>query len=969
MMDRRDFISGVLVTLAPRDVARLMPPQGVVAQAPTLPGFVRQWVIANTVGATFDGDRDKTKTLMLAILRVPRAVPVAAGQTTSIVSQPARLADRASRALERNDPALRRMLVTTPAARAVPSEIRSISQASQTTAPFTKDDMYSAYGIACGNPADELSRKAERYAHYIALGVQTAGAVSSYFYPPAGIALSIAGIFTEDALLALLPAPDHELNSCRTVMLTESMSSALTDPRLIPGLQSASDLAGAMINWSDPDVVRIPNLPSDQFAAVGQPLLLGVPGSDGDLTKQGQTKQALESGINVALADLRARSSRLEEAAAKAAQDAQYQKDVMQRAVEAEKAYGELRGAATIGSFILGDVFGAKDAARLFGGASNAAIDIYRLTDLFSAGKIGTFAFSGGVLSAALTFTSLFGESPNQQVLNALQHVSDQIGNFQKQINERLDRIEARQIVDLQIVSAILQTVTQNAVDTHQKLQLISNKLDSFRQTYATDARQAALDAFLKSMDNLRDILVTSSTSANSTPGLFLEDLYHHAIRTSTEGPFAGDPVVPLTLGEFRRQITLRGRVDLVFGLFDAFASLVHANLSGSSFDLPNPVEYARGTHAFMEALVLNKDRYPVANLPSKLQDLWLRGSRIRTVVNAVLAPSVITGLATTVQSTLGATKPVAPSASPRPAMTFTGGTTFARLYAKIKALEATFPPSNPRKVNSPTPSPQGPAWASSAGYQNAPWYAVDFDPVYGAAAANLIEIRPVAGPLPVRGQWFKLYTKYGEFPGQPIINDSYYLYVYGVATWMSFPTALDPLPLFTYMDAFVRQYVLDQLGTNVAQMMIDAISEIDVPGKLSFDDTASAFQALAVLAKWSNDSRGSPRTPQLAIGGKSFALGADIDYQPYLSQVPSTMGKDSLVFNVRDIVSNHVKPADISYADVTLAALNERVMDDIARLSDISATGYALKGFEIVDCAMRKLAAYMKLIGVAIPS
>ena len=270
----------------------------------------------------------------------------------------------------------------------------------------------------------------------------------------------------------------------------------------------------------------------------------------------------------------------------------------------------ELQGAGAIATFILQNIVNDPSSAKAVSTIFSSVQQVYSAASLFNLGQIGTLALSGSLIGAVSALMSLGQPGADEQILNAL-HVIDQKLD---QIRSQLNVIELQQLDILEGLNKILQNLHLNQAELVRRLATLSSRVDQLSTDITTALREKDITLLGNSIDQCRTLLGAPppySAGWAEKYASYLTSFFSHATRAAKQSIFTGgdqDLSSSDTLCKIGRT---RATADLFCGYIPQLAALVGVSFqsvdaSNTGSSIPNPIEWARGTNAYLEASTLS---------------------------------------------------------------------------------------------------------------------------------------------------------------------------------------------------------------------------------------------------------------------------------------------------------------------------------------------------------------------------
>ena len=312
--------------------------------------------------------------------------------------------------------------------------------------------------------------------------------------------------------------------------------------------------------------------------------------------------------------------------------------EAAREASRAQQQYieGEVRAGIYLGSTIIGDLFGAKDAARVFSVTGTESFKVWQLIQGFNSipPTVGSLALTGGFVSAGLAIGQALAGIPSAEEVTqkALASIQLAISTLRQEMHERFDRIERNQRQMMEALDDIFRRIVQGNWEQLARLRQMRESLNGLRSYVESQDRQAKIDELLLALDQQK--LVTPHVENAGDKELrskdslrYLTQFVNHAVRVSRQPAFTHREVTSWNQTVINDVLETTPRPDLAVALLDVFRKTFAVKPPAG--DLPNPVEWARGTHVFLEAVARSRKELP-PETHSMVKALYDEGRKLR---------------------------------------------------------------------------------------------------------------------------------------------------------------------------------------------------------------------------------------------------------------------------------------------------------------------------------------------------
>lgn len=375
-------------------------------------------------------------------------------------------------------------------------------------------------------------------------------------------------------------------------------SAALTDPAfeqitLVPYPDDASALLD-----------RLPKHSRDLAKAI----------LDVGLTNYVETDQALAQGVRRVL-DL-ARTQQKEVAGA-----IQRRQQTYNRARTAMHAtISDVNSVAAIGSFVLGNVLHDPVRARQFATGMQVATLAFNLALAVGTGGISCLAATAGLVSGlgSLNGSNSQGSSALQEMFSQL---SAQVQELRLEMHSRFDRLEAMELESLSLLNEISHAIQHTTFILTDRLSEVQDSILQFEHSFKVGDRKRALNQFSEKIQQAKGAKEDPTTPFHYKRDI-LSGFLNHAIDAASDWAFVSDRAVPISAAVQKAE-----RLDLAIAQLGKAARLLGIE-AAVDFD-HNPIEWARGTQAYIEGHA--SIDVESESLNERAKEAWNIGRALRT--------------------------------------------------------------------------------------------------------------------------------------------------------------------------------------------------------------------------------------------------------------------------------------------------------------------------------------------------
>ncbi len=499
------------------------------------------------------------------------------------------------------------------------------------------DDLRSLCRLAQGkqgrSSSDPLDYDRDRYAQYIGLGLQTAGVLTAGI-PFVGVPLAIAGIFAEPALkyaaqpgldLSVSPIPSGDpaqtsvLAQC---LLREALDEQQDSSEFAKALQSPTLAIPLQLDQTQTQNEIVNDLPKP-FQDSANTALEEDPAQT-DVNLSNGVQQATWDQLNV-LGD---KVDSLNTVAPQGTDDAQNQQ---QKLSDFQSISSEVSGGIQTATVIVRLLSGNSGAAQTFYQAATAIKQVYDVLAQAAVGAIGSFAMSGGMLTAAQTLMNLFGGGGPDPVVAALQRIEKTLTQIQVQLN----RMEQKEDVILDQLTELYAVVCRDQQATDNSLNQLKATLKRVEEQGEKTQRTAGELQFQSSISQLQTSLRLThhDPSWDQVYAQHLTEIRDYGINVAKSNAYThGDQD---QFDDVVERLLSSARSDLFFGFLPrawAWLGIKNSMLpdrTGALTPLPNPLAWSHAVQAYLQLCILGPS--DVSSLAqAHVYDMWTEGVRLR---------------------------------------------------------------------------------------------------------------------------------------------------------------------------------------------------------------------------------------------------------------------------------------------------------------------------------------------------
>jgi hypothetical protein len=523
--------------------------------------------------------------------------------------------------------------------------LKNIESDLTTIRTFSPDTLkYAPYFINENN--NPVNFNPEDMAKSIGLGISVFGTVAGALSVPGALALTIAGTLAEPTL-TYLSTPNLDLshdpflantsNADLEIItqwaLQSSLNIAAKDSNFHAFLYDPNTQSNLQINLSQGLADIANNLPPNIKQAISQEVAQDV---DNIIKNPGLAKDlaaSIKQGIRNSLAGLKNQADLIAQKQKEELSSIEKQRELQAAQADFERINREITGGIAIGTAFFKYILGDPDAAHVLQSVTGAAQKIYNAVNQFNIDQ-GILSLTGSFIGGAQMLFFAFGKSQDQEILETLAEIRKTLSQIVEQLNE----IEHQQATIIEGLNKIFSTMQLNAAAAEALLQNLQSSLDQMQQDVNAGFRMNDEVGFGSRIDLCLSHIRRRTDPIHSAGFInqYNDDLaafYSYAKRTSKKPTFAGNVEVQYDLSMAAEEIKVRKRVDLLFALIPQFGSLIATfpkEPSAMIEPLSNPLTWAQGVNAYLEARVLAADTV-IADDKQWLPDLWNEGLRINS--------------------------------------------------------------------------------------------------------------------------------------------------------------------------------------------------------------------------------------------------------------------------------------------------------------------------------------------------
>lgn len=502
----------------------------------------------------------------------------------------------------------------------------------------------------------DVAEQRDAFAHGFGVALQRLGPFVGLINPAMGLATNVAGQWAEDTLkylaqpglnlsVSLLPPTDGPslgvINDLVYAKFAENFNSNPTfrdlvsnpDVRAQLGVNLASDPAALVRQL--PEVIR------NTVSPLLNNAIDDLRNDDSVLKGVLAAVSPRFDAIDQHLADLNAALSEQRDAM-------QRQLDIQNAKARLEYEHGELSGAITFGTVLIGNIFGNEKLASEFNAVFSAGQRVYETAAQLALGVVGPFALLGTVAGALGSIFGLFQSGPSlyDLIKQDLDRLSTKIDDLAKHLDTRLMQIEVRELQILNRLNELYDLVLRGNQQAAIDFGALQASLQNTQSLISQSDREREMAAYTTTVLSCRRFFATqpapdfTQASVQKEFRDYLTAFYKHAITTARLSAFCGDHSIELgpdVFVRFAAEVQGRKHLELMFGLTTLVAQMFSIPLDlppaipdqpDSAF-LPNPVEWSRAVQAYLETRILTT-AVESAVTEQDLKNMWAEGLRIR---------------------------------------------------------------------------------------------------------------------------------------------------------------------------------------------------------------------------------------------------------------------------------------------------------------------------------------------------
>ena len=271
----------------------------------------------------------------------------------------------------------------------------------------------------------------------------------------------------------------------------------------------------------------------------------------------------------------------------------------------------EINGAISLGSVLIGEVGGDREAAARFNVIASQGYKATQLLQQFSAGEIGTLALTGGTVGAALAIANVLSGAPSseQQMQQAMAAIISAVQTLRQEMHERFDRIERTQRDILNRLEDVLSLVASGRLEQLARLRTLREAIVGLRSYVESQDRQSVIDQFYLNRSNflaLAEAPSPSSSRLGTTVGVeHVNYLANYAARVAHQPAFTHGEATIWNTPIVNDLVHSASRHDLLINIRPIISDRVGTSRQIGS--VANPVEWLRAAREFAEAAAYEK--------------------------------------------------------------------------------------------------------------------------------------------------------------------------------------------------------------------------------------------------------------------------------------------------------------------------------------------------------------------------
>ncbi|MCI5065937.1 hypothetical protein MRY87_09455 [bacterium] len=492
----------------------------------------------------------------------------------------------------------------------------------------------------------------EELANSTANGLSVAGSFGGLIHPGVGVGLSVGATLLEpasnllpkvnyDFLKALQSSPSGQRDLDTQVAQAEKMIAYhaaqlfRSDPKVAAEVREQMtgdapitlDLGLLATDGSTSELIQ--SLPEEERAQIergtGGLESSNSPGDELSEEQIAQLQEIMKEGVRAAIEEARR-------------EEAVKEKD----ARELQQLHRDIDSGIDIAGFIIGDIFGDRRAAEIFTTTLGAVHKTAQIIDnLAEIGVMG--AISGGLSLFSSVFSLFGGPSADELILEGIGDIKKMLGELSQQIQDGFEHLSGKIDRLAEFNAARFEDVILNQRQILTELCRIGEELSE-----GQDDIQAQVETLTGQVAELADLVIREDhhdelTEFQEQIGLLSElaglvsvkdvdvlkamvKIENHAVRTSGSPTFSGRDIGGTSFAAVMEQLSRRPSIANTFGADRVVAGRFGVSLPAGGGR--NPVEWARGAQAFLEAYDLF---VPPGHtrLDDNLNKVWLAGVEI----------------------------------------------------------------------------------------------------------------------------------------------------------------------------------------------------------------------------------------------------------------------------------------------------------------------------------------------------
>lgn len=799
----------------------------------------------------------------------------------------------------------------------------------------------------------------------IGIGLSVLGAVAGTVNFPGALALTLMGILAEPTL-TYLATPGLDLARSPFPPTPPADINQIAQWSLARSAEAVSDLPPYQVTINIPEARRILGLPED---ATPEKVVNRLPPE-----VKSAIAEAMENGFNQVQGDIQATQEavdsmgqmisdglhKLEQQGVVIQRLQQEELSATERAAELALAKAELEytnreigGAIQIGAAFVEHVLGNPTAARTFQASMGAIRQVYHATGLFYLKEMGTWALAGSFVSAADILINAFGSSQEQQLLEALRLIDQKL----TAMAEQLQRLELQQIAIYEGLKNMYAAMQTNAAEARTRLVGLQQSIDILYQDTMANFRAEDEIALGAQIDACQSHLRTPIVQYGDQAWIeaYRNDLtifYTHAVRVSKKPSFTGNTERQLDLAAVAGLARTTPRVDLIFAMLPKLGAFVDTVIPtgeavSTGAQLPNPIEWARGANAYLEARALAIN-VVVPDDPIRVPQLWNEGLRIREAARVAGSYRAVRNACKAFKQAAGIDSDLSESELAQ------SPSIIGLIYQAAQRFENE--QLTPRYVvrQSNHKTPQGGEILYSSGNWNSTYpIFVENDPVDSAIQLGLLKREGgVFDQNPTRkSSRYRLIILQGPDAGKPLLQASLEEHVINADNQRGVYRVWNPPkqqgdarnPQELIAAAFRLNRTVHDIKTVKQSIVGDIEHLLKASHPNAFEGGGAIAQIFATIAQWRRAENGDERM---------FAL---------LANNPGIITIPAIAHVLHNYVVNELKPGETYALPITLH-IRERFRSDVERFLGQAEILEQDKGIAVVDSTLKRLAGFMRM-------